>query len=355
MASHPTQDIEAAAARHLHVEQENAGRVRVRGEVRHHVLEECNRLIAVARRDIEVFQPGECELAFDEFPVVRVVVCNQNHWECVRKGHGKRAASLKTQQRDETEPERVVRFLGSAPRSFGAHFGLTIQFLQEGTERNGDGPNSRGAFPQFDSESNGLGEGGAFCVSWVMTSLHRFVFLVVSLAVLGAAPLLRAAETRTEVVKPTTPADDAKANSASVPDVTAVSGKFDRVVILRFKHQADLLAGLERMVKEQKIKNAVILGAIGSVRSYHYHTVSNRTFPSKNLYVKDTEGTADIIGMSGFVMNGRVHPHITFANPEHTFGGHLEDGTTVFTFAAITIGVLPDDVDISRLDDKTLR
>jgi predicted DNA-binding protein with PD1-like motif len=43
------------------------------------------------------------------------------------------------------------------------------------------------------------------------------------------------------------------------------------VVVLRFKYQTDLLAGLEKMVKQQKIKNAVILSGVGSVRNYHIH------------------------------------------------------------------------------------
>ena len=55
--------------------------------------------------------------------------------------------------------------------------------------------------------------------------------------------------TRTEVTKATTPKDDAKPNSASVPDVYAVSSQFERVVILRFKFQTDLLAGFEKAVK----------------------------------------------------------------------------------------------------------
>ena len=64
--------------------------------------------------------------------------------------------------------------------------------------------------------------------------------------------------TRTEIVKPTTPLDDSKANSASVPDAYAVSGNFERIVVIRLKFQADLLAGMEKMVKEQKIKNAAL-------------------------------------------------------------------------------------------------
>jgi len=173
--------------------------------------------------------------------------------------------------------------------------------------------------------------------------------------ILALAGVLRAEETRTEITNATTPAQDGKENSPDVPDVYAITGKFDRVVILRFKYKADLLAGLQRMVKEQHIRNAVILTAVGSVRSYHYHMVSNRTFPSKDLFVLNPEGMADIIGMSGYVMDGRLHPHITFANAEHAFGGHLEPGTTVFTFAVVTLGVLADGVELPHLDDKTYR
>ncbi|MBI3696121.1 MAG: hypothetical protein HY238_14930 [Acidobacteria bacterium] len=42
-------------------------------------------------------------------------------------------------------------------------------------------------------------------------------------------------------------------------------------------------------------------------------------------------------------------------DPEKSFGGHLEAGTSVFTFAIVTLGVLPDNVDFKRLDDKTYR
>ncbi len=125
--------------------------------------------------------------------------------------------------------------------------------------------------------------------------------------------------------------------------------------MLRFKYQVDLLAGIQDMVKQQGIKNAVILSAFGSVRGYQIHDVTNRTFPSKDTFVKDPTMPADIAGMSGFVMNGRVHPHITLATPEKAFGGHLEPGTTVFTFAVVTLGVLPDNLDVTKLDDKNYR
>jgi hypothetical protein len=170
------------------------------------------------------------------------------------------------------------------------------------------------------------------------------------------AGLLAAQQTRREAVNPApNPADDRKPNSDQVPDVYALTGHFERVVVLRFKFGTDLLAGFEKMVKQEKIRNGVILSAFGSVRGYQVHEVSNRDFPSKDMYVKDPTAPADIIGMNGFVIDGRIHAHITLANPEKAFGGHLEPGTSVFTFAVVAVGVLEPGLDLTRLDDKTYR
>jgi predicted DNA-binding protein with PD1-like motif len=170
---------------------------------------------------------------------------------------------------------------------------------------------------------------------------------------LGAVAL--AQQTRREEVRSSGAAEDARANSPKVPDVYAIDGKFDRILILRFKYQTDLLAGMEKMVKDQHIKNAVILAAIGSVRNYQVHAVSNRTFPSKDTFIKDPTAPADVVSMNGYIINGVIHAHMTMANTEKAFGGHLEPGTNVFTFVTVTVGVLPDGVDLSRIDDKTYR
>jgi hypothetical protein len=168
--------------------------------------------------------------------------------------------------------------------------------------------------------------------------------------------LLAAQQTRREEVSPSpNPADDRKAVDPKVPDAYAMSGHFERVVVLRFKFGADLLAEFEKMVKQEKIRNAVILSAMGSVRGYQVHQVSNRDFPSKNMFVKNPTAPADLIGMNGFVIDGRIHAHVTLANPDRAFGGHLEPGTSVFTFVVVALGVLDPSVDISRVDDKTYR
>ncbi len=179
--------------------------------------------------------------------------------------------------------------------------------------------------------------------------------IILTLTLLALCASARAEETRTEITKPTTPAEDSKSNSPQVPDAYAITGQFERVVVVRLKYQADLLAGLEATVKHEKIRNGVILSGIGSLRGYHFHDVSNRTFPSKNVFVKDPVAPADLVSMNGYVLDGRVHAHVALATPDRAFGGHLEPGTEVFTFAIVTIGVLNDKTDLRRVDDKTYR
>ena len=176
------------------------------------------------------------------------------------------------------------------------------------------------------------------------------------IALMAFSGMLTAQETRREIVNPApTPADDAKPNSAKIPDVYAIKSQFDRIVVLRFKFNTDLLDGMERIVKQEDIRNAVILSAMGSVRGYHIHQVSNRDFPSKDMFVKNPTGPADLISMNGYIMDGRIHAHMTLATPDKAIGGHLERGTPVFTFVIVTLGIMSDGVDFSRIDDKTYR
>lgn len=173
--------------------------------------------------------------------------------------------------------------------------------------------------------------------------------------VLMTGSLLLAQETRRTEVNPSpNPVDDTKENSSAVPDVYAITGHFDRIVVLRFKYKAELLAGIQQMVKQEHIQNGVILSGAGSVRGYQMHQVSNRTMPSHDTFEKNPTQPADLVSMNGYIINGRVHAHMTLGFPDKAIAGHLEPGTTVFTFAIITIGVM-NDADLSRVDDKTYR
>ena len=179
-------------------------------------------------------------------------------------------------------------------------------------------------------------------------AMRRVIVLAV-LAALGAA----AQPSQRDAAAPqiTSP----KPNNPDVPPVISLNTSFERVVVLRFKYDTELLEGLRAAVKQNKIRNGVILAGAGSVRNYQVHQVSNRTLPPTLSYVKDPAGPADLLNMNGYIMDGRVHAHVTLATEEKALGGHLEAGTTVFTFTIVTIGVLPDDLEMRQFDSANFR
>jgi predicted DNA-binding protein with PD1-like motif len=124
---------------------------------------------------------------------------------------------------------------------------------------------------------------------------------------------------------------------------------FRDIRMIRFDPGQDLLVELRKYVNSKKIRNAVILNGIGSSKSYSYHVVSSSDMPPGEIYPK-AEKPLDIVSVQGFVLSGKVHAHIVFSDDKISFGGHLEEGVILLTFAIITIGIVDDDVDISRWD-----
>ncbi|HEY2009813.1 MAG TPA: PPC domain-containing DNA-binding protein [Rhizomicrobium sp.] len=154
---------------------------------------------------------------------------------------------------------------------------------------------------------------------------------------------------------PATP-EDARPNDPKVPDSYSLVGHFDRIVVMRAKFKTDLLTEMEKQVKEQHIRNAVILSGIGSVRGWRIHNVAGRDYPVPDMYAGNPTQPADLIGMNGYIVNGNIHAHVIMALGDKaatTVSGHLEKGTEVLTFGIVTVGVL--NTDLGRVDDQTYR
>ena len=119
------------------------------------------------------------------------------------------------------------------------------------------------------------------------------------------------------------------------------------LIFIRLNPGDDLLAALEEAAKKHNIKNAVILSGIGSARSHHFHVVGTRQNPPRNDFTKG-EKASDIVSISGFIIEGRVHAHIVHSGTEIAFGGHLESGVEVLTFAILTLAEV--DYDFTGFD-----
>ena len=117
---------------------------------------------------------------------------------------------------------------------------------------------------------------------------------------------------------------------------------------LRLDPGEDVLLALRAAVVDLGIRNAAILSGVGSLDRYHFHVVKTTNMPPGNTFVRG-DGPFDILTVTGLVVNGEVHAHITFSNTELAMGGHLEEGCRVLTFAVVVMAEALD-VDLTGWD-----
>jgi hypothetical protein len=113
-----------------------------------------------------------------------------------------------------------------------------------------------------------------------------------------------------------------------------------RMIMIRVDPGEDLLDALNRAVAEHGVENGLFVSGAGSIRRYHFHVVSSTDLPPENAFVKG-DGAFDIVAITGAVLGGRVHAHITFTDDTSTLGGHLEPGCEVLTFAMVGLAETP--------------
>lgn len=144
----------------------------------------------------------------------------------------------------------------------------------------------------------------------------------------------------------TSPAD----RQGPAPPAYTTTAPVTRMVMIRLRNGTDVLEGLKQGIAEQKIRNAVIVGGFGSLIRYHVHVVTTQELPTIDGFVK-VDRPQDVLNVGGYVIDGRLHPHITMADQKTAMGGHIEPGTHVLTFLNVALAVLPDDASLARFDD----
>ena len=102
-------------------------------------------------------------------------------------------------------------------------------------------------------------------------------------------------------------------NAQQMPNVYSVATKFERIEVVRMRPGTDMLEGLNKFIQSEGVKNAVILTGIGSVTDYHYHVVSDKNLPPAEEYPKASV-PMDLTSVQGYILNGRVHAHITLSD-----------------------------------------
>ena len=151
----------------------------------------------------------------------------------------------------------------------------------------------------------------------------RFSFAFVALLALLAAPAL-AAET-------------------GPPWAAARTSRWFAV---RLRPGDDLLASLKTFAREHRLRAAFIASCAGSATRTSVRYANQPAATTR-------DGHFEIVSLSGTLAADGAHVHVAFADSTGaSFGGHLMDGTRIYTTAEIVLGELAD-VTFAREPDST--
>jgi uncharacterized protein len=109
-----------------------------------------------------------------------------------------------------------------------------------------------------------------------------------------------------------------------------------RVHILRVDPGEDVLGAAKDFLQETRIQQAIVIGGYGTLAAHCLHWVTHNRIPSESV-IGRSEGGIEILGMSGLVVDGEPHIHVTLATQQGAYGGHMEEGCQAYVLCEIFI------------------
>ncbi len=107
-----------------------------------------------------------------------------------------------------------------------------------------------------------------------------------------------------------------------------------RVHILRVDPGEDVLGAVKNFIAQASIKQAVVLNGYGTLAAHRLHWVTHNRIPTNNV-IASGEGGIEILAMSGLIVDGEPHIHVTLATQQGAYGGHMEDGCKAYVLCEI--------------------
>jgi uncharacterized protein len=109
------------------------------------------------------------------------------------------------------------------------------------------------------------------------------------------------------------------------------------VTIISIKRGEMLLETIKSALKENNIKNGVVVSGIGTLKSCTMHHVEHCEFPP-SLKLFTIKKPLELTSISGIIADSEPHLHIvlSYADKE-TYSGHLEDNSEVLYLAEVAI------------------
>lgn len=112
---------------------------------------------------------------------------------------------------------------------------------------------------------------------------------------------------------------------------------FGKVHVLRLARGEYLLEGIEKLIEEKKIKNAVVVSAAGTLDNCMVHMVMTTGLPPVDKFVKWEDKAFEIASIDGVIANGSPHLHMVVSDHEYAYAGHLEYECRVLYLCEVVI------------------
>ena len=119
-----------------------------------------------------------------------------------------------------------------------------------------------------------------------------------------------------------------------------------KVHVMRLSPHEDLKLALKKFAGDNNIRAAIILTCVGSLEQYSLRFANEKSPSSRTGYY-------EIVSLTGTLSMTACHLHLSLAdNTGITTGGHLMEGSKIYTTAEIAIGELTDLI-FERVQDPT--
>ncbi len=112
---------------------------------------------------------------------------------------------------------------------------------------------------------------------------------------------------------------------------------FGKVYTLRLDKGDYLLESIEELIKQEKIKNAVVVSGIGTLDYCVMHMVMTTGFPPVEHFEKWDDKPLELSSISGVIADGEPHLHMVVSDHKYAYSGHVERGCRVLYLSEIVI------------------
>ena len=113
--------------------------------------------------------------------------------------------------------------------------------------------------------------------------------------------------------------------------------KIGRIFVLSLEPGDYVLESIKELAKKEKVKDAVVVSAVGTLDQYRIHYVLTTGFPPQNRFEHWKDRPLELASVNGVIADGEPHLHVVVSDSEKAYAGHLEEGCRTLYLAEIVI------------------